>query len=164
MKGRFFRLKLSLACPLWIASFVFYASFPVRAQENLASQASTLMQEGNFHDAEVLWRKLEERYPKNPTFHGNLGVALAQQGQLAQAVTEYRTSLALNPKQPEVAFSLGAAEFKEGHFNQAIRAFKTAARLNPADHRSTLLIGMSYYGLRRFVTATPYLQAASVAA
>jgi predicted Zn-dependent protease len=119
------------------------------------------MQSGNFHDAEMIWRQLEERYPRNPTFHGDLGVALAEQGRFADAAAEYRRSLVLNSKQPDVAFNLGAAEFKQGHFAQAIPAFRIAAKLKPADHRGTLLIGMSYYGLRQYVTAIPYLQEAS---
>ena len=66
------------------------------------------------------------------------------------ATDEYRKSLALSPKQPEVAFNLGVAEFKQGHFQQAIPTFKTVAKLKPDDTRSTLLLGMSYYGLRQY--------------
>jgi Flp pilus assembly protein TadD len=164
MKGITFLSGRSPRCLLWVVLSLSYLPAALRAQDDLANQASSLMQAGNFREAEALWRQLEQRYPKNPTFPGNLGVSLAQQEQFASAAAEYRKSLALSPKQPDVAFNLGAAEFKQGHFNQAIAAFKTAARLKPDDHRTTLLIGMSYYGLREYPAATPYLQEASVSA
>src|SRR5206468_2792034 len=84
---------------------------PSRAQTNVAVQASDLMRTGKFHDAELLWRQLEQQHPKDPMIHGNLGVALAQQGKLESAAAEYRRSLALKPDQPDVELNLGIAEF-----------------------------------------------------
>ena len=67
----------------------------------------------------------------------------------------------LNARQPDVEVDLGIAEFKQGHFQQAIPAFRAAINLKPEDHRSTLLLGMSYYGLQQYSSATPFLQRAS---
>jgi Flp pilus assembly protein TadD len=92
--------------------------------------------------------------------HSSLGVALAQQGKLEPATTEYRKSLALKPHQPDVSFNLGIAEFKQGHFSAAIPAFELLAKEKPEDHRSALLLGMSYFGLRQYAKANPYLQRA----
>ena len=79
---------------------------------------------------------------------------------LKPAATEYRKSLALKSDQPEVAFNLGVAEFKQGHFSAAIPAFELVAKEKPEDHRSTILLGMSYFGLRQYAKASQYLQTA----
>jgi Flp pilus assembly protein TadD len=67
-----------------------WAVLPLHAQNDLALQASELMRTGKFHDAELLWRQLEQQHPKDPLIHGNLGVSLAQQGKLETATAEYR--------------------------------------------------------------------------
>ena len=36
----------------------------LQAQNDLASQATELMRAGKFHDAELLWRQLEQQIPK----------------------------------------------------------------------------------------------------
>jgi Flp pilus assembly protein TadD len=130
-----------LSC-LLIYLFLAGTVLPVYAQNDLALQASDLMRAGKFHDAELLWRQLEQRYPRNPMILSNLGVALAQQGKLEQAAIEYRKSLALKADQPDVTFDLGIAEFKQGHFSAAIPAFELFAKEKPDDPRSTLLLGM----------------------
>src|ERR1700761_9302704 len=115
-----------------------WAVLPLNAQDNIALQASELMRAGKFHDAELLWRQLEQQHPKDAVIHGNLGVALAQQGKLEAATTEYRRALAIKPDQPEVEFNLGIAEFKQGHFLGAISAFELVAEAKPGDLRSTI--------------------------
>src|ERR1700722_13445494 len=103
------------------------AVLPLYGQNDLAGQASDLMRAGKFHDAELLWRQLEQQHPKDALIHGNLGVALAQQGKLEPATVEYRRSLALKPDQPDVTSNLGIAEFKQGHFLAAIPPFEQLA-------------------------------------
>ena len=93
--------------------------------------------------------------------HGNLGVTLAQQGKLEPAAAEYRKSLAIKPDQPDVSYNLGVAEFKQGHFSAAIPAFELVAKEKPEDHRSTVLLGMSHFGLRDYAKASQYLQKAT---
>src|SRR6478672_8536776 len=58
------------------------------SQSDIAQQAGTLMEEGRFHEAEGLWRKLTESKPRNASAHANLGLALARQGQLPSAAVE----------------------------------------------------------------------------
>jgi tetratricopeptide (TPR) repeat protein len=130
-------------------------------QEQLAERAADLFKAGQYHDAELVWRQLESRDPRNASIHANLGVALSQQGDLPAAVAEYRRSLVLSPQQADVSYNLGVAEFKQGHFAQALPALKTVARQRPGDERSALLIGMTYFGLRQYAEAVTYLQPAS---
>ena len=155
---------ISAQWPSYYLALVFLLSagvvMPLNAQNDLASQATELMRAGKFHDAELLWRQLEQQYPRNATIHGNLGVVLAQQGKLEPAAAEYHKSLAIRPDQPDVSYNLGVAEFKQGHFSAAIPAFEMAAKEVPEDHRSTILLGMSYFGLRDYARASEYLQRA----
>src|ERR1700722_10411041 len=149
--------------PLSLALMVLLLSMTavsVHGQDNLAAQASALMQAGKFHDAELLWRQLEAQEPKNSSVHNSLGFALAQQGELDLAAVEYQSSLTLDPHQPDVAFALGVTEFKRGHFSAAIPEFESFARAKPEDPRGALLLGMSHYGLHEYTKATPYLQKA----
>src|SRR5258707_15168142 len=82
--------------------FVTWAILPLQAQDNIALQASELMRAGKFHDAELLWRQLEQQHPKDAVIHGNLGVVLAQQGKFEAATTEYHRALALKSDKPEI--------------------------------------------------------------
>ena len=81
----------------WTWLFLLCGVVALHGQEDVANQALDLMRANKFHDAELLWRQLEKRYPNNPAVHSNLGVTLAQQGQFEPATAEYRKSLALNP-------------------------------------------------------------------
>lgn len=132
------------------------------SQSDIAQRAGRLMQEGRFHEAEGLWRKLAESEPRNASAHANLGLTLARQEQLAAAAVEYRKALAIQPNQPALSFDLGLAEFKQGHFAKAIPAFKSAgAAAN--DQRVSVLVGMSYFGLHQYANAVPYLETSSKA-
>ena len=122
----------------------------VQGQDNLAAQASALMQAGKFHDAELLWRQLEAQEPKNSSVHNSLGFALAQQGELDLAAVEYRRSLTSDPHQPDVAFALGVTEFKQGHFSEAIPRLSWLAKGEAGRSSQHFLLGMSYFGLRDY--------------
>lgn len=127
-------------------------------QNDLGTQAIELTRTGKFHDAELLWRRLEEQQPSIPAAHNGLAFALMQQGQLDQAASEYEKSLVLDPHQPDIAFSLGVAEFRQGHFSKAIPAFESFEKAASNDPRGIFLLGMSYYGLHDYNHAIQYLQ------
>ncbi len=138
----------------WILLFLLWAVIPLHGQDDAGeARLWTSCKRASFMMLKCCGANWKSAIRTTPTIHSNLGVALAQQGQFEPATVEYRKSLALNPRQPEVAFNLGVAEFKQGHFQQAIPAFKTVAKLKPDDTRSTLLLGMSYYGLRQYALA-----------
>src|SRR4030088_1854715 len=80
-----------------ILLFLAGAALPLYGQSDLALQASDLMRAGKFHDAELLWRQLEQQHPKDALIHGNLGLDLPQDGNLELAAVDYRISLALRP-------------------------------------------------------------------
>lgn len=132
----------------------------VYAQDGEASRAAQMMQAGDFPGAEHIWRQLAKSHPLNAIVHANLGVVLAQENKLAEAVTEYRRSLQLKPNQPEVQSNLAIAEFKQGHFENTIGVLKQVAKQKLDDQRSTILIGMSYYGLHQYQQAAEFLRTA----
>jgi tetratricopeptide (TPR) repeat protein len=137
-----------------------FTAASLQGQDDLAALPLELMESGKFHDAELSWRRLEAKYPRNASIHSGLAVALAQQDKFMEASAEYRKSLALEPHQPDVVFNLGVAEFKQGHFSAAIPEFESYEKSRPDDTRSALLLGMSRYGLREYAKAAPYLQKA----
>lgn len=112
MRKMFFTKELFHCFPVNLL-FLSLIALPLYGQNDVAGQASELMRAGRFHDAELLWRQLEHRYPENASVHSNLGIALAQQGELRQAADEYRKSLTLKPDQSDVAFNLGLAELSK---------------------------------------------------
>ena len=101
------------------------------SQSDLAQQAKALMEQGQFHEAEALWREVAKNQPRNASAHANLGLTLSRQGELSAAAVEYRKALALQPNQPEISLDLGLAEFKQGHFAEAIVPFKSAGAEMP---------------------------------
>src|SRR4051794_19623759 len=100
------RYACGFKCLLSIVALMFslFECASLSAQTDAAAKASQLMQSGNFRDAEMLWRQLAARYPRNAEVHGNLGVCLAQQGKLQQAAAAYRKSLEIKPDQTEVRY------------------------------------------------------------
>ena len=151
-------------CRCWFVFGIVLAGsafFRCYGQEVTATQAMSLMQAGKFHDAEMIWRSLTERFPEDPALHNGLGISLAQQSEPALAASEYKKSLSLSPHQPDILFDLGVAEFTQGHFAEAIRSFEPLLSVQPANSRVPLLLGMSYFGLRHYAQAIPYLKGAS---
>ena len=120
------------------------------------------MQAGQFHDAELLWRRVVQADPESAAARANLGVTLSAEGDNSLAAAEYRKSLRLQPNQPGVSFDLGVAEFKQGHFAEAIAPLE-AVRKQHDDPRLPLLIGMCYFGLHEYGRAVPLLTQASAA-
>ena len=66
----------------WAAAWLFFAvvvvfcpllSSAVFGSEVSVDQAKKLLQDGQFHEAEVLLRNLARQYPKNASVHSTLG-------------------------------------------------------------------------------------------
>jgi len=88
--------------------FLACAVVPLHGQNDLAFQASELMRAGKFHDAELLWRQLAQRHPKDAVIRGNLGVTLAQQGKLEPATVFLGRVTFVAPADITVALPNGA--------------------------------------------------------
>lgn len=114
-KSRYSPVRPHCAVELFLLCLCFTTSISY-SQSDLAQQAKALMEKGQFHEAEALWREVAENQPRNASAHANLGLTLSRQGELLAAAVEYRKALALQPNQPEISLDLGLAEFRQGHF------------------------------------------------
>ena len=72
-------------------------------------------------------------------------------------------ALTLNPKLPGVELNLGLAEFKQGHFPAAATALRAALLADASNAQARTLLGLSYYGERKFDLASQYLEPAAKA-
>jgi tetratricopeptide (TPR) repeat protein len=140
-------------------------SLLVRAQDEQWQSALKLSQQGKYAEAENAWKALSERDPSNPKPYAYLGLLEARQEHYPLAITYYRKAMTLDPTLAGLRMNLGLALFKQGDYKQAIGTFsplvKSAPSSSPEAQRLAILMGMSYYGLSEFSSATPYLKQAA---
>jgi len=67
----------------------------------------------------------------------------------------------VNAKLPGMQFDLGLAEFKQGEFEAAIAPFRAALAADPNNFQARTLLGLSYYGAKRFDQAVKHLEIAA---
>lgn len=136
----------------------------LQAQDAERSEAFHLEQQGRVQDAESVWRKLSEEYPKQAEPWAHVGLLEARQEHYAEAIASYRKALTLNPSMPGLKLNLGLALFKAADYRQAIEVLKPLLTVQPTSspeaQRLRILLGMSYYGMKDFALATPYLKKA----
>src|SRR5512140_3473979 len=78
------------------------------------------------------------------------GLELARQGKYTLAIPHYRSAIAQDPHLPGIYLNLGLAYFKLDDLAKASSAFEHAAKTDPANFQVHALLGMSYFGLRKF--------------
>ncbi len=152
---REYRTALSFA--MFVAGWI----LPALPQSDPREAAISLEQQGKTVEAEEAWSALAKRYQANPEPLAHLGLLEARQEHYTEAVGYYRKAMALDPAMPGLRLNLGLALFKDGEYKQAIQTFTPLLKAQPDDQRLIVLMGMSHYGLREYVTATPYLKQAA---
>lgn len=128
--------------------------------------AFALEQQGQYSEAEDMWRTILKTYPNgNAEAYAHLGFLEARQEHYKDAVTFYRKAAILNPSMPELQLNLGLSLFKSGELRQAIQTFTPLLKKTPPSTPEALryktLIGMAYYGLGEYADAVPYLRTAA---
>jgi len=146
-----------------ISLMLFMATYiaPALAQSDRRASAIALEQQGKTTEAEAAWQALAKAYPANPEPLAHIGLLEARQEHYTEAIRSYRKALALSPSMPGLRLNLGLALFKNGDYKDAIQMFTPLLKAQSEDQRLTILIGMSYYGLRQYATASPYLKQAA---
>ena len=81
------------------------------------------------------------------------GLELARQGKYELAIPHYRAAIALDPHLPGIYLNLGLAYFKLSKLREAASALEQAIKADPTSFQARVLLGMSYYGSRRFDAA-----------
>ncbi len=113
-------------------------SAPANAQNarQLVRKGNKQFRQGNYTDAEVDYRKAQERDSKNPQAAYNLGNALLAQQKDSVAIQQLETAAKLetNPKRRAMAYhNIGVICQNHKMFGEAIEAYKEALRNNPDD-------------------------------
>jgi tetratricopeptide (TPR) repeat protein len=128
------------------------------AQAPTPAAAQALEQQGNFAEAEKIWRQVTQANPQDAAAFASLGLVLSRQGKFAQAVPAYKKALALNPQLPAIHLNWGLAEFKQQHFAAAIAPLRAALTADPQNLQVLTLLGLSCYGAKQFAEAAKYLE------
>ena len=126
-------VRMLLAFLISNCSFLICAA---QSDRQLIRQGNKLFKKGNVVDAEVAYRKAQEKNARNPQANYNLGNALLQQRKDSAAISHLETAAKLetNPIRRAQAFhNMGVICQQRQMFGEAIEAYKEALRNNPAD-------------------------------
>ena len=97
----------------------------------LEQQAVDLIQRGQFHEAEVIYRNLIASGTTNHLTYGNLAAICGRQGRYDELIGLLNNAIRLKPDYPEAHNNLGNALKERGDLNAAIASFKTSIQLKP---------------------------------
>jgi tetratricopeptide (TPR) repeat protein len=140
-------------------------SQPQNPVEEQRQKALLLERSGRESEARQVWQEILKAHPANPEAYAHLGVLEAHRERYSDAVAYYRKALELNPSVTGVRLNLALALFKEGQLEVAIPEFRQVLdklpRTSAEAQRTTILIGMSYYGVGKYAAAIPYLKDAA---
>jgi protein O-GlcNAc transferase len=121
------------------------ASLTLAPAQDVSQKAAQAMRAGRFAEAETLYRQLVRSDPKEPGWHGNLGLALHSQNKFREAVESLERSIKLRPS-PGLSAVLGIDYLKLNEPCKAIPPLVAAADRVDA-------LADAYYGCRRFPEA-----------
>lgn len=93
--------------------------------------ATTLAQQGKPAEAELLLRRLAERYPQEAAIWYNLGNAQLALHKAAEAEQSYRSALRITPQDPDSQLSLGSALHQQSQFAAAESAYRACIAAQP---------------------------------
>jgi tetratricopeptide (TPR) repeat protein len=93
-------------------------------------EAAELLGEGNFEEAEVLYRQIIEIEPTNPDGFIGLGGSLLYQDKLEEAEQAYLQALNLSPQSIEALIGLGSVHYLQGDFREADELYSQVLELD----------------------------------
>jgi tetratricopeptide (TPR) repeat protein len=142
------------------AAFLLFAllSF-AQTQDQLAlrgQQASTLMSQGRFGEAAVIYRDLTKALPGNPGLVLNLGLALHMAGNHAEAVPQFETVLKTQPSSIPALISLGLSRLQLSQPEQAIAPLTKAVALQSANVDARGMLAGALMAVDRAAEAAPH--------
>jgi tetratricopeptide (TPR) repeat protein len=93
--------------------------------------ANSLYSDGNVSDAETLYRKLIERFPKEAEAYYKLGSLLLSQQKNSDAIALLNKAISLNADHAKAHNDLGIALANNGEMDAAIAEWRAAVKINP---------------------------------
>jgi tetratricopeptide (TPR) repeat protein len=92
--------------------------------------ANDLYNQGNVANAEILYRQLITRYPKQADAYYKLGTLLSGQGKMSEAIEQFSQAIKINPKHAKAHNDLGVAMASLGKLPEAIVEWRQAIKIN----------------------------------
>ncbi|MEG3844741.1 tetratricopeptide repeat protein [Microcoleus sp. herbarium14] len=92
--------------------------------------ANDLYGQGNAVNAEVLYRQLIARYPKQADAYYKLGTLLSGQGKMSDAIAQFQKAIEVNPQHAKAHNDLGVAMASQGKLPEAIVLWRQAVKIN----------------------------------
>jgi tetratricopeptide (TPR) repeat protein len=102
-----------------------------RGYTTILRTANSLYSDGNISDAETLYRKLIERYPKEAEAYYKLGSLLLSQQKNSDAIDLLKKAISLNADHAKAHNDLGIAFANNGEMDGAIAEWRAAVKINP---------------------------------
>jgi len=107
--------------------------------------ANDLYAQGNIVNAEVLYRQLIARYPKQGDAYYKLGTLLTSQGKMSDAIDQFRQAIQVNPKHAKAHNDLGVAMASLGKLPDAIVEWREAIKINSQYPDALNNLGVALY-------------------
>jgi tetratricopeptide (TPR) repeat protein len=115
--------------------------------------ASLYAKMGNPEKAELLFKKIIEDNPKDPTSYDLYASYLESQGRYDEALESYKKAYQLNPESGGVAFRLGKAYFERGRYTEAVTYLKKAKEAFGNDIETIKKLGEAYLEMKEYSKA-----------
>jgi len=119
-----------------------------------------LHQAGRLVDAEAVYRKVLQKYPKNFDARSLLGTICAQRGDCEQAIRQIDLALKANPNVAYVHNNRGSALINLHKYDESLSSFDRAIALKPDFAEAHNNRGGALRGLKRFKEALASLDRA----
>ncbi len=110
--------------------------------------ANDLYGQGNIVNAEVLYRQIIARYPKQADAYYKLGTLLSGQGKMSDAIVQFQKAIEVNPQHAKAHNDLGVAMASQGKLPEAIVHWRQAVKINDRypDALNNLGVGLYQQG------------------
>lgn len=110
--------------------------------------ANDLYNQGNVANAEILYRQLIARFPKQADAYYKLGTVLSGQGKMSDAIEQFQQAIKVNPQHAKAHNDLGVAMASQGKLPEAIVEWRQAIKINSQypDALNNLGVGLFQQG------------------
>jgi tetratricopeptide (TPR) repeat protein len=121
------------------------------------SQGAQALKNGEFSQAEELFRRVIALDPKSSAAHINLGVTYMRERRWDDAMAEFHQAEPLSPQTPGIQLNMGLIYYRKSDFDGAIEPFSKVLQLEPDSLQASYLLGLCYFFTNRYKAAVERL-------
>jgi tetratricopeptide (TPR) repeat protein len=121
-------------------------------------QATTLLDHGQYAEAEAYYREALRIWPDHSASLNNLGTAVLRQGRIDEAEACHRRALELNPVDYAILNNLGNVLWEQGRLDDAVRYYRQAVELRPDSAEALMNFGVNLCDLGELEEALGYIR------